>query len=85
MRHDQHTFSTEQVAQRYGVNADKVRLWIAANELRAINVATRRGGRPRWRISLDALLVFEQARAATAAVPTARRRQQAAAGVIEYF
>jgi hypothetical protein len=78
-------YSPPQLARRWGVSPDKVRHWLDAGELRGIDLATRRGGRPRWRIPLDAVLAFEQGRTATPAAPIARRRRAATAGVIEYF
>jgi hypothetical protein len=75
------------VARLLRVSADKVLGWIYSGELRAVNVAARRGGRPRWRIDVADLALFEQAREAVpepAAARTPRRRGQAA-GVIEYF
>jgi hypothetical protein len=72
-----------QVAQRYGVSPEKVIAWIRAGELRAVNVATTLGGRPRWRIDPADLALFEARRAAVP-VPAARRRR-VAGDVIEYF
>jgi hypothetical protein len=61
------------VAARYGVAVDKVLIWIANGELRAVNIATRPTGRPRWAIGEDDLAEFEQARAA---VPPRRASRQ---------
>ena len=58
-------YTVSQVARLLGVNTDKVRLWIATDELRAVNVGRGRH-RPRWRIfekDLDDFL------AANASVP----------------
>jgi excisionase family DNA binding protein len=52
------------VADRYGVGVDKVLRWIAAGELRALNVAASPEGRPRWRIDLADLAAFEERREA---------------------
>jgi excisionase family DNA binding protein len=74
------------VARHLRVSRSKILGWIAAGELRAVNVARRRGGRPRWLVPADALLEFEQRRAAVpAAEPGPRRRRAAPAGVVEYF
>jgi len=40
-----------QVAKLLAVKHDKILSWIRTGELRAINLAARQGGRPRWRIS----------------------------------
>jgi hypothetical protein len=76
--------SPPDIARRYGVSAEKVMVWIRSGELRAINVATRRGGRPRWRIDHADLLAFESRRAAVPAIPQPRRRRKPV-DVIEYF
>jgi excisionase family DNA binding protein len=65
-----------EVARRLRVSADKVRSWIMRGELRAVNVADRVGGRPRWRISLEAVEEFERRRAALSALPKGRRRRE---------
>jgi hypothetical protein len=74
-----------QVARRHGVSPDKVLGWIHSGELRAINVAARRGGRPRWRIDPADLVVFEQARSAVPRAAARPKRRRQVAGVIEYF
>jgi excisionase family DNA binding protein len=73
-----------QVAERLGVSADKVLLWIRSGELRAVNVATRLDGRPRWRVDLADLMAFEERRSAVPArsAPRCRKKQDA---VIEFF
>jgi excisionase family DNA binding protein len=53
-----------QLAKLWGISADKVLAWIQAGELRAIDVSTRRGGRPRWLIDVDDVAAFEVERAA---------------------
>ena len=73
-----------ELAKRYGVSPDKVLGWIRNGELRAINVATKPGGRPRWRISESDIELFEVRRAAVT-TKTTRRRRRPAAGVIEFF
>ncbi|MHB1426943.1 MAG: helix-turn-helix domain-containing protein [Gemmataceae bacterium] len=65
--------TTRDVARRLGVSVDKVRAWIASGELRAIDVALRRGGRPRWRITAEDLDAFLVSRS-VAPVPVVRRR-----------
>jgi excisionase family DNA binding protein len=67
-----------EVAERLRVGEDTVRGWIATEELKAINVASRGSRRPKWRISPEALAAFEAARAAgaprPALSPQSRRR-----------
>jgi hypothetical protein len=73
------------VAGRFGVSVDKVASWIKTGELRAINVARRGNGRPRWRIAPADLAIFESVRAATPVESGSRRRRQQPPGVIEFF
>jgi excisionase family DNA binding protein len=73
-----------EVARRYGVSAEKVIGWIRRGELRAINLAARRGRRPRWRIGQADLLAFENRRAAIPEAPQPRRRRTPD-DVIQYF
>lgn len=72
------------IAERYGVDPAKVLCWIRRGELRAVNVATNNGGRPRYRISPADLAVFEAARAVTPPAPRIRRRR-ADPNVIAFF
>jgi hypothetical protein len=68
------------LAKRYGVKPDKVLTWIASRELEAINVAERSTGRPRWRISPEAIAAFERRRSSqpeqVKPVPRYRRRRK---------
>jgi Helix-turn-helix domain len=74
------------VAKKFGIDPEKVATWIRNGELRAINVATRIGGRPRWRILPEDLEAFLLSRQSPAA-PTRRapRRRRNPAEVTEYF
>jgi len=78
------TLTAPEVARRLRVSPDKIVAWIKAGELQGFNVALRRNGRPRYRISLDALLDFERRRAGADSQPSARRRQSSIS-TIEYF
>jgi excisionase family DNA binding protein len=75
--------TTAEVAQRLGVSTDEIRHWITSGELAAVNVALRRGGRPRWRIATDDLAAFLSSRSATPK-PIVRYRRQAPS-VIEFY
>ncbi|MEZ6097852.1 MAG: helix-turn-helix domain-containing protein [Pirellulaceae bacterium] len=61
------------LAKELGVNADKVRGWIASGELLAVNVGNRT--RPRWRIAPQARDAFLAARAASPPPPPRRRQR----------
>ena len=50
------------LAKQLGVSNEKVLTWIRNGELRAVNVAERLAGRPRWRISEAAFEEFCQKR-----------------------
>jgi excisionase family DNA binding protein len=78
-------YTPPQLARRWSVSRSKVLRWLATGELRGIDLATRRGGRPRWRVPLDAVLAFEAAWPSTPIPASQRRRKAAPAGVIEYF
>ncbi len=49
------SYTPPQLARRYGVNVDKVHQWIKTGELLAVNVAASACGRPRWRITAEAV------------------------------
>jgi excisionase family DNA binding protein len=76
---------TPAVAETLGVNESKVLTWIRTGELVAINVATRLGGRPRWRIAQEALDQFLTARSAQPPAPVERRRRRADPAAIQFF
>lgn len=73
-----------QIAERYGVSSDKVRGWIQAGDLAAVNVAARASGRPRWVVTPEALAAFEAARSAQPTPKVQRRRRRQASDVIEF-
>jgi excisionase family DNA binding protein len=79
------TYTPPEVARFLRTDVHKVHAWIARNELTAINIAERAGGRPRWRIrqtDLEAFLLRRQSRPPT---PSVRRRRRADPAVITYF
>jgi len=83
---DQTTFTTRQIAKRYHISEDKVRLWISSGQLRGIDVSSRASRRPRWRVSAADLLAFENRRAAIAPPLQTRRRKPASdEAITPYF
>lgn len=75
------------LAKRWGVGADKVLAFIKSGELRAVNLATKQRGRPRWHIPDEAIEAFELRRAAhatTQPAPRAQRRRNIET-VTQYF
>jgi len=79
--------TVRQLATELGVDPNKVLTWIHTGELRAIDVSERRGGRPRWRIPLEAWADFQRARSNTA-LPSPRqktRKTRKTEEVIEFY
>jgi excisionase family DNA binding protein len=75
-----------EVAKELGVEPSKIIAWIRQGELRAINVATRPTGRPRYRIDEEAIEEFLHRRATKPPTPAPPRRQRAATGATkDYF
>lgn len=71
-----------QYAEQLGVSPDKVRAWCASGAIRAIDVSEHPGvGRPRWRISPDAIAEWEEGR--TAKPKTKPRRRARRKGVLD--
>lgn len=59
-----------EVAERLGINTTKVGKFISDGSLRAIDVSYNpRQGKPRWRVSVEALAEFETARSNSPAPP----------------
>ena len=68
-----------ELARLWGVSVKKVLGFVEGGELPAIDLATKRGGRPRWKISAEAIAQFELVRgsAPKPATPAPRRRKPA--------
>jgi transposase len=81
------TLTVRQVAAHYGVGPRKIIAWLERGELVGINVASKATGRPRWRISQDALQAFERRRSSSISAPgqLPTRRRQRDSAVVEYF
>ena len=71
-------------SERDNFDPAKVLGWIKRGELRAVNVATHTGGRPRYRIGPADLAIFEAARAAGPA-PKVTRCRRKDPGIIQFF
>lgn len=76
--------TTSAVAAQLGVSVEQVLGWVHSGELRAVNVATKRGGRPRWRIGPEEVDRFIAARTMVPAEKTTRKRGRLP-NVIEFF
>jgi len=74
-----------ELARLGGISPDKVLTWIRRGELRAINVATGRNGRPRYLIDIADVQAFESRRVIVAPTELKPRRKSNQPGLIEFF
>jgi hypothetical protein len=75
-----------QYARLHGISVNKVLAWIGDGSLRATNLATVMGRRPRWRLHPADIAAFEAARSnAPTVTPQRRRRRAAAEHTMDYF
>jgi excisionase family DNA binding protein len=72
------------VADYLRVSRDKVLAWIRSGELAALNLASTRLGRPRYRILPEHLAAFGEAHRVRSAKPAASRRRRRQADT-DYF
>lgn len=80
------TYSPAEVAARLGCKVDKVLAWVNAKELIAINAATSsKGGKPRWRITPEALADWERSRTTQPRLAPAPRRKRIEQPVKSWF
>ena len=73
------TLTPPQLARRWGVAADKVLALIHSGQLRAVNLAVKPSGRPRYRIYLSEIERFEKTRTTKPPEPKQRRRRRTVA------
>lgn len=79
-------YTPADIARERKLRVSKVLTWIRTGELEAINLAEKRTGRPRWRISDEALAAFDAARSNRVRLPVrARRQRRAASESIQFF
>jgi len=74
-----------ELAARWGIDPAKVLTWIRSGELRAIDAATRPGGRPRFLIDQRDIEAFERRRSVQAPSPTPTRRRAKQPDIIQFF
>ena len=77
--------SIPDIAESLGVTKEKVRAWIKAGELKAINTTQNPNGRARYRVRPEAFEDFLERRASTPPVPKQRRRKKSNAPVTEFY
>ena len=73
-----------ELARQWGIDVAKVLKWIKSGELRAVNLATTRTGRPRYAIDQADMAIFEASRAVQPPAPRVRRRKKDPS-IIEFF
>ena len=73
-----------ELAKLWGIDVQKVLYWIKGCELRAINLATKCDGRPRYAIDIADIALFETTRTVQPPAPRVRRRR-ADPDVIQLF
>ena len=80
-------FTPREVAKQRRVRVATIFGWIRRGELEAINHANSRLGKPRWKISTDALAAFDLARSSRSVIAPSSRRRGRGRGipVTEYF
>jgi hypothetical protein len=77
-------WTPNELARVLRVSPDRVRAWIQAGDLGAINTARRRCGRPRYVVLPHHLAEFARRRAAAPPQPPPRRRRRQP-DVIDYY
>jgi hypothetical protein len=71
---EKQTFAPSDLARRYGSTVRKILNLIADGEIVAIDVSHHRG-KPRWRITAEAVAAFERRRSSTANARAPRQRK----------
>jgi hypothetical protein len=74
-----------ELGKLWEVGGDKVLALIHSGQLRAVNLAVKDSGRPRFRIAESEIRRFENARSSKPPVPKVRRRRRREATGKEYF
>jgi transposase len=78
------TYGIKDLQERFAVGEHTILGWIKRGELKAINVSRKPVGRPKWRITAEALAAFELARTTSPQPPRTRRKKQPA-DIIEFY
>jgi transposase len=73
------------LAKRWGVSTDKILSFIRSGELRAIDGATKRGGRPRYLIDERDIVDFEERRAVMTHATRPKKNRKSQTDVIQFF
>jgi hypothetical protein len=76
-------YTPNELARILRVNADRVRAWIRSGELPALNLASKRCGRPQFVILPHHVAAFEQRRSAAPRPGPVKRRKRTTA--VDYY
>ncbi len=79
------TYGVKDLCERFAVGEHTVLRWIHRGDLAAIDVSRNQGGRPKWRITEEALEAFELLRTPSPEPPQTRRRKRQADTVVEFY
>ena len=74
MNDDAHHLRPSEAARLLGVSTEAVLHWIAAGQLRALDLSFRAGERPRWRIAMPDLDAFLSSRVKRPVAAPVRRK-----------
>lgn len=77
--------SVKDICQRFGVGEHTVLQWIRSGDLTAIDVSRNRGGKPKWRITPEALAAFELSRMYSPPPKPTRRNKNQSMDVIKFY
>lgn len=76
--HKRKKLTPPEVARLLGVAVGKVHFWIHTGELVAVDLATKQGCSPRFKIDVEDLAAFERSRRVVPPPPKPPRRRRAA-------
>jgi hypothetical protein len=74
-----------QLARQLGVSPEKVIGWINRGDLRGLNLAKHLGGRPRYRITPEAVQEFLRSREVTPVPKSPRRTKRPDGDWVEFY
>lgn len=79
------TYSIKDLQEKYAVGEHTILRWIHQGDLIALDVSRTKGGRPKWRVTAESLVAFEQTRSSSPPAPKPSRRRGKSDGVIEFY
>lgn len=79
------TYGIKDLCERYGVGEHTVLNWIHRGELTAINVGRNAGGKPKWRVTPEAVAAFELRRSPERKTEPRTRRRRRPVEVIDRY